>query len=224
MRKMHTLWVPGADPDRDATVARQQEQADICLHIDPERRGVMWNFLNAVQCAVENDGDLKWSVIIQDDAEPLPGWEDHLAQACWYSPEPVLGLTHFGQYGKKALAKGAPYALGRSLIWGGAVAYRRDFLLGLAEWGPRIYAQTGFVHDDYLVCAYAYRIGRKCALTSRAIFDQTIKKSLLGHGGPTRSPVATITNCSGPAYSVLPRGASIGDSMPPGTKELAAMP
>lgn len=221
--RLHVLTVPGADPDRDEIVALLQQQADtqVCLHEDPQRTGVMGNWLRAVACAVHTDPPAPWSFIVQDDAYPLEGWQRHLASATHYSPEPVLGLTHFGSYGEKALEKGAPYAVGGNLLWGGAIAYRRDFLEGLAQWAPKVVAKTRYPHDDRLIGAYAYKIGRATAMTSRAIFDQPVQASLLNHNTKIRRPVATICTRLGPPYGASPRATRMSSVMPE-QKRLAA--
>lgn len=221
--RVHILHVPGADPLRDAIVGKLVEQADACVHLDPERAGCMANWLRALACAHATDQDLPWSVILSDDADPLRGWQQHLERACNYSPEPVLGLTHFGGYGQAALDKGAPYGVAACSVWGGAIAYHRQFLNGLARWAPRVVAETGYPHDDRLVASYALKTGAKCALAARAIFGQPVKKSLLGHNTPIRSPKTTIENCGGPAWSARPRFVSINVAKPPELERLAAL-
>ena len=204
--RIHILHVPGAHPERDDIVRRVKEQTETCLHLDPEKRGIMVNWLSTVECAVETDVDQRWSVITQDDALPLPGWQEHLEQATWYSPAPVLGLSYFGSITESAARRGFPYLVGPHLIWGAAVAYERSFLVGLLEWAKWVYGETKYTHDDRLISAYAQKIGKQTALVTRAIFDQPVQESLVGHGGAgsVRRPSLTIES-PGPAYSVLPR-------------------
>lgn len=220
--KVHVLHVPGVDPDRDAIVAKLRDQGEACVHLDPNREGCMATWLKCLECAAANDTHLPWSVILSDDADPLRGWQQHLERACAFSPQPVLGLTHFGGYGAQALERGAPFGTGTALVWGGAIAYHRTFLDGLAKWAPRVQAETNYKHDDRLVCAYALKIGVKCALAARAIFGQPVKKSLLGHSSPIRSPSTTIENCDGPAWSTTPRSVPISMARVPELEGLAA--
>lgn len=175
----------------------------------------MPTWLGALECARSSDAGLSWSVIVQDDADPLPGWQQHLERACLNSPQPALGLTHFGGYGERALAKGAPYAEGPYLIWGGATAFRRVFCDGLFEWASRVYAETGYPHDDVLACAYAKKRGALTAMTARAIFGQPVKASLLGHNTPIREPNTTIANHPGVPYKSIPRAAWTPRSISP---------
>lgn len=218
--KVHVLHVPGAHPERDEIVAQLREEADACVHEDPEREGCMATWLKCVACADATDDDLRWTVILSDDALPLPGWRGHLTEAQWRSPRPVLGLTYFGQYGLKALNRGAPYAVGKNLTWGGAVTYRRDVLKGLARWAPKIVAATGYKHDDRLAATYAAKIGSECALVSRAIFGQPVKESLLGHGGLVREPAATIVSHPGPGYGAIPRYVRVASTFYPQMRDL----
>jgi hypothetical protein len=204
---IHVLHVPGADPQRDDIVAALREQApgQVCVHADVERAGCMATWLAALACAAGPTANSDWELILSDDADPLPGWQAELAQALHYSPAPVLGLTHFGGYGRQALNKGAPYAVGSYLLWGGAAAYHRSLLPGLAEWAPRVVELTGYPHDDCLVAAYLHRVRLPVALAGRAIFDQPVERSLLGHHTPgPRRPATTIANRQGPPWSTRP--------------------
>lgn len=209
--KIHILHVPGADAHRDSIVADWREKADasngfvtVCVHEDPERRGIMANWLDAATCALEDQGN--WSVIIQDDAVGGPGWQRAIEDACWYSPAPVLGMSHFGAITEPAFKKNVPYMVGPHLIWGAAVAYRRDFLEGLVPWARWVYETTEYQHDDRLISAYANKIGVDTALTVRAIFDQPVERSTVGHaGGGERRPNVTIWGYSGAPYSARPR-------------------
>lgn len=206
---MHTLHVPGADPARDEIVRIQQEKMPgLSVHEDPERRGVMPTWLEALSAAALHTR-ADWTLIVQDDALPLDGWAEHLEEALWFAPQPVVGLTHFGSYGAKALKRGAPYAVGKYLMWGGAIAYRQDFLRYLNVWAHRVYEQTGYPHDDCLVAVFAKKQGYETSITSRALFDQPVQQSLMGHNTLIRRPSTTIVNTPGPRYSVVPRAARV---------------
>lgn len=209
--RLHVLHVPGADPRRDATVGELRRQATVCVHEDPARRGVMVTWLEALACAEASDQDIPWSVIVQDDVEPLPGWQQHLERACTYSPQPVLGLTHLGSYGRRALDRQAPYAVGKGLLWGAGIAYHRRFMAGLARWAPWAVEQTGYPHDDRLIAAYARVSGVETAMVARALFDLPRWPSLLGHPAQYQ-PNTTIINCSGPPYHARPRSARVSGS------------
>lgn len=202
--KVHVVHVPGADPERDAMVQRQAQEADVCVHEDPERHGVMWNWLNAMDCAVKNDADLPWTVIIQDDTEPLRGWQQHLERCVTNAPTPIIGLTHMGGFGERAAAKGAPYGIGHNLVWGAGIAYHRSQVAPMAEWARKVWDKTGYVHDDVMVAAWAYRQKFYTCMASRAIFGLPRFKSLLNHNTPVRHPFLTIED-DGPAWTVRPR-------------------
>jgi len=221
---LHTLHVPGADPERDEIVATQQAQSGtrVCLHLDPSRRGVVPTWLEALDCAAAIDEE--WSVVIQDDALPLTGWQRELPAAAHHSPAPALGLTHFGSYGAKALAKNRPYAVGPNLIWGGAVAYHRSLLPALASWSRRQWDTTGFEHDDVLVPAYLMQLGLTTALAARALFDQPVQQSLLGHNTLIRRPSTTIVNTPHLAWSTRPGTLRVSRTVWPDLKEMATRP
>lgn len=208
--KIHILHVPGADPHRDSIVAdyvaRQDEwEIDVCVHADPERRGIMYNWLAAAECALDDSNAPTWSIIIQDDAVGCPGWRTKLDEALWYAPAPVLGMSYFGQITDGAQKKGVPYLVGPHLIWGAAVAYKRTFLEGLVPFARRVWEEYQYPHDDRLISAYANRIGVDTALTVRALFDQPVEKSTVGHGGGNRRPLHTLGSTSGAPYSARPR-------------------
>lgn len=189
---IHVMHVPGADPARDAIVARLVDEAGACVHEDPERRDTMWTWVQAANCAADDTAE--WSIIVQDDAEPLPGWESHLRQALKYSPSPFLALTHAGRYGKDLYDKGHPYGVGHCTMWGTAIAYHRSVMGPLAEWATRLYQATGYRHDDTAVCGFARKHRFETAAVSRAIF-WTNMPSLLGHfNAHSNSPLCTITN------------------------------
>ena len=210
MIKLHILHVPGADEHRDDIVASYIDDPDVqvCLHEDPERRGIMHNWLAAAQCALDHDLTGKtraWSIIIQDDAVGMPGWKRVIEEALWYAPAPVLGMSYFGQITDSAQKKNIPYLVGPHLIWGAAVAYRHDFLAGLVPFAKRVWEEYGYPHDDRLISAYANRIGVDTALTVRALFDQPVERSTVGHGGGNRRPLHTLRSTSGAPFSARPR-------------------
>lgn len=215
--KVHVLHVPNVDSQRDEIVTRLglPENVDLCVHEDPERNGCMSTWLDCLQCAARHDTDKQdWSVIVSDDADPLTNWVSHMRRACANSPQPFLGLTHFGGYGQQALAKGVPYGMGPHLVWGGAIGYHRSYLRQLNEWAHMVVDQTDFPHDDWLVMAFARKVRVQTAMTARAIFGQPVKKSLLGHNTPVREPATTIENIWGPDYSARPHYARISRTVP----------
>jgi len=207
--RVHVMHVPGADHHRDAIVQKLRDEADACVHEDPDREGLMPTWLRALWCARENDKDLSWSVVLSDDAFPLRGWQQHLERACLNSPAPVLGLTHFGSYGQRAVDRWAAYMTGPYLLWGGAIAFNRMFLEGLLPWVGVVYAKTKYPHDDVLTCAYAMKMGWRTANVAAAIFDQPVQQSLLGHNTPIRRPATTIRNTQDVNYRRQPSSVAV---------------
>lgn len=215
--RLHQMWVPGADEQRDHLVAQLAATPDVevCHHIDSARRGIAWNYMTAVACILRETAEQRdrgeavqpWHFIVQDDAEPsvpAPEWVDHLRSACDNAPTRVLGLTYFGQYGVRSVEKGAAYVVGKSLIWGCAVAYRDDFMQEFGPWAIPVMQRTGYPHDDRMVGAFALRNGEDTGLTARAIFDQPVKRSLVGHNTPIRRPALTLRDEGPPWSSTVP--------------------
>ncbi|AWN07822.1 glucosyltransferase [Microbacterium phage Hendrix] len=211
---MHILHVPGADSRRDAFIetyrAMEAEHVglNVCVHEDPQRRGLMPNWLEALACAVK-DGN-RWSLLMQDDADPVhqhpQQLKDLLDEALWYSPSPVLCLSHVGNVTQGALKNRVPYVTGPHLIWGAAVAVRQDYLEGLVEWAHGVYGRFGYPHDDVMMSAYANKLGLDTACTTVALFDQTAESSLLGHHeGSFRRPRVGIWNTRVIPFSSVPR-------------------
>jgi len=54
--------------------------------------------------------------------------------------------------------------------------------------------------DDGMVSLFMADRGEATAMTSRALFDQPIKDSLLGHNTPIRRPNVNILDHSGPEW------------------------
>lgn len=214
--RVHVLHVPGVDSHRDEMVKKLQSEVEVCLHVDPARRGVMPTWLETLSCAISTDTSA-WSVILQDDVEGFPNWQWHLTKATTYSPEPYLSLTPLWRYGERPLAKGAPYAVGKNLMRGAAVAMHRGVIPGLRSFAEQVYLTTGYKHDDRLLAAYAARTGRKTAMLARALFDLPVEKSLLGHAPRSRRPTTTIANHPGPLprYGTANRSISISTSWSP---------
>lgn len=194
--KVHVIHVPGIDPQRDAIVEKLGRQSDLCVHADPDRNGCMWNWLTAVDCARKDDQP--WSIILSDDADPVPGWSIAFDLVQIYAPEPIVGLTYFKDFTAGAVRKGVPFIVGPHLTWGGAVSYRHDVLDGLAEFAHQVYDETGYQHDDRLISAYSNRIGHRSCVVTRALFTQPVEESLIGHPSVGRNPTITIAS-GGPA-------------------------
>jgi hypothetical protein len=199
--RVHVLSVPGAHEARDRVVETLRE-AGACVHPDPDRAGLMQNWRGAVDCAARDA--TVWSLIISDDAEPLPGWDRHLPRALGFSPRPLLGVIHFGGYGRRAADDGYAYAVGPGLLWGGAIAYRTELLPDLAKYAGRFLDEDpSYPHDDEIASLFAAEFHGGPAMTSRALFDHLEVASLLGHPphtSPNRRPGFTIRE-TGPAWN-----------------------
>lgn len=205
---VHTMHVPGADPERDKIVQRQHaEFPDLCVHEDPIRRGILATWTEALKCA-KATSSAEWSLIIQDDAIPLPGWEMVLPIALAHSPSPVLSLCHFGDYGKRLAKHGTPYGTATHSVWGQAVAYHRSVLAELIELAEDVAALNSTTYnkwDDRLPGVLNLMKGHgTTAVTTRALFDHPHLKSTVGNAGNRyRHPGLTILD-PGPDWSAKP--------------------
>lgn len=196
----HVIHVPHVSEIRDQITNRFVD-AGACVHTEQHLRGIMAPWSEVLRHAV-NDGT-DWTLVLQDDADPLDHWQDHVEAALRHSPVPVLALTHFGSYGVKAARAGYAYAAGRNLIWGAAVAIRADVVAVLPAFIDRVFAiDPSYPHDDNLLGVWADQAGVKTGFTSRAIFDHADTPSLLGHHGlrDNRRPHLT-TRDPGPWWS-----------------------
>jgi hypothetical protein len=225
---LHVLNVPGLSLLRDENVAALAAETPICLHTDPERHGVLWNWKGALRCA-RDATDEPWVVVVQDDAITLPNWKVNLLQALTFAPEPVCGLLHFGAHGKKLAARGYPYGVAVNAVWGGAIAYRRSILDGLIELSDFAFAagwnsqQKAHGTDDGLITAFNLLRGGQSCFTSRSVFDHRAEwKSTIGNGGPLRYPKLTIAQ-PGPWWGATPRAGRLSASVPDDARELVAL-
>jgi hypothetical protein len=196
------MTVPGADPARDKIVGGYD---NACVHAQadpPSAAGLMSNWRGAVDCAAGDSTD--WSLIMSDDAEPLPGWDRHMPRALGFSPRPMLGVIHFGGFGRTAAEHGYAYCVGTGMVWGGGIAYRTGILGDLAEYTRRFLdIDPTFPHDDVIAGLFADRYHGKPAMTARALFDHIPARSLVGHPShetELRRPGLTIRE-TGPPWS-----------------------
>jgi len=214
--RLHVIHVPGVDPIRDAAVATLQQEADVCLHPDTERRGVMWNWVTAMDCIAGRvarpslDADwADWHFVVQDDMRPYPRWEQELSRATKYSPALVLGLCWIGERWSEGVAANRPYMTGKYILRGGAIAYHRSVFPALSHFARGISTLTTFKHDDVAASLWCQRVaGFDPALTSRCLFESLMTRSLVSHGRyPTG--VHSIENTPGPDWATMPRSIEV---------------
>jgi hypothetical protein len=183
--RVHVLHVPGTYPGievRQANLQAFNQQADLCVHEDPLKQGIMWNFTRMISCMAAENHLWTWQLGLSDDAVPIRGWQQHIERACTNSPRPLLGLTYTGKYpGLRAYERGYPYAVGRNVLKGTGIAYHHSILIELADFVARA-SQTSYLHDDQVVNTFAHHRNQEPAVCTRAIFDVADVKSLVGHG------------------------------------------
>ena len=193
-------------------VAALADETEVCLHLDPDRNGVMWNWNQAVQC-VNSDvaaGTDDWHFIVQDDMIPYTGWQDHLRRATLYSPARMLGLVWVGVSWNHGGAMRVPYMTGPYALRGGAIAYHRSLFPDFARFAE--YAcQTDYPNDDIAAAIYLQAVrGEEPALTSHTLFDSPRVKSMLRHatydtGEHTLETMGTLP------WSVKPRSIRVNN-------------
>lgn len=183
---LHVIHVPGVDPVRDQAVRVLAEETEVCVHADRSQRGVMWNWVTAMECIERRVGHPSaedWHYVVQDDMRPYLGWESHLEQATRHSPRAVLGLCWIGERWAEGVHANRPYMTGKYVLRGGAIAYHRSVFPPLAHFARGISTLTDFKHDDVAASLWCQRVaGFDPALTSRTIFESLLTRSLVGHG------------------------------------------
>lgn len=223
--RMHVLYVPDVDPLRDDNVACLKT-AGACIHVDhtPKKPGHkrpiggLVPMTREMMTCAKSDGTA-WSLMLHDDAYPLPGWSIHLPLALRYSPAEILACLHLAGVGAEAARKGYAYGLGYRNVWGAAMAYRSHLLqpiLDFYDLALQILPEYGV--EDWLVRAWSDWKRIPTAFTSRAIFDHgppnQIPRSLLGHAGAARKPDLTIME-PGPRWSTPGAARSSGTAVLP---------
>lgn len=187
---IHVLTVPRADPWRDNNVAQLKAQTRVCEHADPDRKGLIRNWIGALECAKQSDQE--WVAIVSDDAIPLRRWKTELAEAVRHCPTPVLGLTYFGDVPRRFARR--PYLVGNGLVYGGAIAYRTEILEGLLTFAET-FMSAGNVEDDLCVSLYLAHLEQRSALAVHAIFGQPSlydSPSFINNACQMRKPTRTI--------------------------------
>lgn len=166
---------------------------------DSERKGVLWNHLQIVTDIVESGED--FSLVVQDDAVPLNGWEEHLQEVIRTATRFPVSLCHFQKRGKEMWDRGICYGYSPSSLWGQAVLYSKEFAQAYLPTVQDIFEidPIGFQKsDDGVIVVHNLLTGNNSSFTTRALFDHADGHSTLGHLSRGRRPVATIENSPGP--------------------------
>lgn len=182
-------------PSRDARVQWWKDTYPdrVTVFDDAERHGVMWNHQRIIEDFVASGED--YTLVVQDDAIPLEGWEDHLEQVMSVASRFPLSLCHFQKRGLKLWDRGICFGYATNCAWGQAIVYSRRFatdylhtLRDLATIDPITWQRS----DDGILVVHNLLTGNKSSFTTRALFDHADGHSTLGHLSKGRNPVATI--------------------------------
>lgn len=223
---MHVTTVPG-DARRDALVRQYQEEwpGGVCVHADPDRRGILWNHRTVLDCLLEEGSP--WGLTCQDDVVFLPGWEDHLLSVMWYAPTPFVSLGHLSKYGARLAAKQVPFGVGVNALWGQAVLYRKDVLPAYRELVERVWdldAGSGMYRkwDDGLAAVFNLLTGTRSSFTAWSLVEHQNWESTVGNvPGRWRHAECTIVGALPTVWGKVPRTASAGVSPDELQKSLA---
>lgn len=226
---LHLMTAPGLDPRRDRLVKEwattDKYSGEVCVHADREWRGVLWNHREIVRCMAHRAEP--WSLVLQDDAEPYPGWEDALREIMRTATWPFVSLGHFSKYGVKPRERGFPYVEGVNVTWGQALLYRGDVLkeyLDIVEaaWEITESGEFNFQKwDDGLIAVYSLINGTTSAFTSRALIEHADWESTLGHvPGRWRRAESTLLD-EGPPWDAVPSAGRGGPSVSPDQRKAA---
>lgn len=201
------MTASGFTRSRDRRVQMWAEDfPDAHVYDDHERRGVLWNHRRIIRDFV--DSGEEHMLVVQDDAIPLEGWQDHLEQVIATATMYPVSLCHFQKRGKELWERGFSYGYSPSSLWGQAVIYSREFAQSYMETVEDIWTidPIGFQKsDDGVVVVHNLVHGTNSSFTTRALFDHSEGPSTLGHLSKGRRPVATIENTPGPWTSEAAR-------------------
>lgn len=176
------------------------------LSIDNGTLGVEGNHW-AVQNHLANLG-ASWSVVLEDDAEPVDGFRDQLSAALQSAPESACVLSfylgrqrppqHQGAIGRAVQAAkmtGANWILGNRLLHGVAYAIRTDMLPSLLEFTTRRVTPI----DQHITVWARETIGRRSvAYSAPSLCNHADMPTVVAHpDGQPRPPgrVAWQTGC-----------------------------
>lgn len=203
-------------PDRARVVALQESDAALdgrSFHVfnDPEQRGPLHTMIQCLKFAWNSTFYTDWIVVLQDDAEPVPGWLNYLPQVLDKSPQPVLGLSYFGYRYSIPKSPDTGFLVGTYLLQGGAFAIHNSLLArGLIDWLEPLIYQDGFIDDDVALAAFSRWCGRSTACVTYALFQQRLNTMMRGH--PRTRPIAqrTIIDLKGESYPSPSESRNIG--------------
>lgn len=183
---------------------------------DVDRNGVLWNHLRILEDFVASE-DEEFTLVVQDDAIPLEGWEEHLEQVMEHATRFPLSLCHFRRHGLKMWERGISFGYATNCVWGQAVVYSREFALEYVQTVRDLYEidpLTWRKSDDGVIVVHNLLTGNQSSFTTRALFDHAEGHSTLGHLTKGRYPFATIENSPGPwTGESRPHALAITDTM-----------
>lgn len=209
---VHVTTVPG-DPRRDDMVRKLQEDwpSSVCVHADPDRRGILWNHRQVLDCLLAETGpdQPRWALTCQDDVEWLPGWQNQLRMVMQTAPTPFVSLNHFSTHGQRQARRGMPYAVGINAMWGQAVLYSRAVLPSYRQLVEDVWEMDAAKYhkwDDGLAAVHNLIHGTRSSFTSRALVEHQNWDSTVGNvPGRWRHAASTIRQ-NGPAWHLPSSG------------------
>jgi hypothetical protein len=139
------------------------------------------------------DPDADWHVVLQDDAQPIPGFADHAADALEHAPRTAVSFyTGTGRPRQPQVANAiatadaleSPWLQHATLLWGVAVAMPTEHVAPFLHW-----AKTSPLAYDRRIGAYWQRAGIPIRYTHPSLVDHADEGTLLRHPwGPPTAP------------------------------------
>jgi GR25 family glycosyltransferase involved in LPS biosynthesis len=129
--------------------------------------------------------DSEWTVVLEDDAEPIPEFRHHLSRAITHAPAPIVSL-YLGRTRPKTWQNkirtatqsadnlDAPWIVSTQLLHAVAVAIRTDLLNSMINAIP----DTAI---DFAIGAWARSTGHRVAYTWPSLVDHHDGDSLVRH-------------------------------------------
>lgn len=193
--KIRVMTASGFAKSRDERVQwwRDTYPERVSVFDDTERHGVLWNHVRIIEDFVASGEE--FTLVVQDDAPPLEGWEDHLEQVMKVATRFPLSLCHFRKRGREMWNRGISFGYATNCVWGQAVVYSREFALGYVETLRDLMVVDPIswqTSDDGVIVVQNLLTGNKSSFTTRALFTHEEGHSLLGHLVKGRYPFATI--------------------------------
>ncbi|QGJ92098.1 glycosyltransferase [Gordonia phage Keelan] len=149
--------------------------------------------------------DAEWILVVEDDALPIEGFEDELAQVLSNSPSPVVSL-YLGKSRPFAWQHGigetlnilaeqdnsSAYLMAEHMLHGVGIAIRNELVADMLTWAPMYHTVQGRPKPyDEAIGMWCRAIGLPVAYPYPSILDHADTESLVAHVDKRKREVGT---------------------------------